>query len=96
MKHVIFDEWLQKELQNDSELKKEYDALPPLYSFWDAFYQARSSINLTQQELAKRSGISQSNISKIEKGIYNPSLKTLKRLADAMDMHIEIKFVPNK
>ena len=44
----------------------------------------RSEQKLTQQELAARTGINRSDISKIENGNANPSLKTMKRLAAAM------------
>ena len=59
-----------------------------------AIVDARISQNLTQKELAKRTGINQADISKLENGTRNPSLKLLKRLADGMDMVLKIEFVP--
>ena len=61
-----------------------------------AVLDARLSNNLSQSELATISGINQSEISKIESGTRNPSIKILRKIANAMNMHIEIKFVPNK
>ena len=55
---------------------------------------ARESAEITQKELAKKTGIDQANISKIERGIANPSLSTLKRLAHGMGMQLKIEFVP--
>ena len=55
---------------------------------------ARNSRKMTQQELAVRSGINQANISKIENGVYNPSLAIIIRLADAMDMDLHLQLVP--
>ncbi len=55
---------------------------------------ARESIGLTQRELAKKTGIDQADISKIERGILNPSLNKLKRLADGMDMELRLVFTP--
>jgi len=49
---------------------------------------------LTQKELSERTGINQADISKLENGTRNPSLNLLKRLADGMDMMLELKFVP--
>ena len=40
---------------------------------------------MTQEELAKKIGIDQSDLSKIEKGTANPSLKTLSRIAKGLD-----------
>ena len=54
--------------------------------------QAREGAKLTQKELAEKTGIYQADISKIERGIGNPSLLTLKRLADGLDMDLELKF----
>lgn len=54
---------------------------------------ARERANITQKELAERTGIYQADISKIERGLGNPSLSTLKRLADGMDMELRIDFI---
>lgn len=53
---------------------------------------ARHKSGMTQKELAARSGIYQADISKLERGLGNPSLSTLKRLADAMGMELKIGF----
>ena len=59
-----------------------------------ALQKARNSCQMTQKELALRSGINQANISKIENGIYNPSLAIINRLAEAMDMDLQLKLTP--
>ena len=46
-------------------------------------------------ELSEKSGISQADISRLEKGTRNPSLALLKRLAQAMDSTLRIEFRPN-
>lgn len=45
----------------------------------------RTSQNLTQKELAERTGINQADISKLENETRNPSVNLLKRLADGME-----------
>jgi transcriptional regulator with XRE-family HTH domain len=50
--------------------------------------------NLTQKELAARTGIDQADISKLENGTRNPSLKLLKKLASGLGMQLKIEFVP--
>lgn len=57
---------------------------------------ARENAEITQKELAKKTGINQANISKIERGMANPSLATLKRLATGMGMQLKIEFVPTQ
>ena len=58
----------------------------------DLVISARSAANLTQKQLAQRSGVSQANISKIENGNYHPSLSTLKRIADALGKRLVVSF----
>ncbi len=54
---------------------------------------AREKSNMTQKELAEKTGIYQADISKLERGIGNPSLSTLRRLADGMGMDLKIDFI---
>lgn len=53
---------------------------------------AREKAELTQKQLSERTGIYQADISKIERGIGNPSVSTLQRLADGMGMNLIIEF----
>lgn len=55
--------------------------------------QIRESLGLTQKELEKKTGIHQADISKIERGIANPSVETLERIAAAMDCTISHDFI---
>ena len=55
--------------------------------------RARELKHMTQKELSKITGIYQSDISKIERGIANPSVATLKRIADGMNMELKIEFI---
>ena len=78
----------------DPEFKKEYDALEPEFSIVQAMLDARKASGLTQKELADKTGIAQGDISKLENGSANPSLKTLQRLASGMGMQLKLEFVP--
>ena len=75
-----FRETLEEQL-NDPEFKKEYDALEPEFTIIKALLNAREASGLTQKDLAERTGIAQGDISKLETGNANPSLRTLQRLA---------------
>lgn len=87
-----FNDFLNEQLK-DTEVKAEYEALEPEFAVIQALIDARSSAGLTQKELSQRTGIAQSDISRIENGNGNPSLKTLKRLAEAMGKKLKIEFV---
>lgn len=90
-----FDDYLEEQLE-DPEFKKEWDDIQPEMDVIRAMIEARNEQNLTQKELSARSGIAQSDISRLENGTKNPSLKLLKRLAAAMGMRLKIEFVPLK
>ena len=86
------DDFLKEQLK-DPEIKKEYDALEPEFAIIKAIIDARLESGLTQKELSERTGIAQSDISKLENGNANPSIRTLKRLANAMGKTLKIEFV---
>ena len=88
-----FDEYVAQKLE-DPEFKAEYDALEPEFAIINAMIAARKNSGLTQKEISERTGIAQGDISKLENGNGNPSLRTLKRLASAMDMRLEVRFLP--
>lgn len=90
-----FNDFLNEQLQNP-EFRKEWEDIQPEMDVIRAMMDARISQNLTQKELAERTGINQADISKLENGTRNPSLKLLKRLADGMGMTLKIEFVPKE
>ena len=54
---------------------------------------ARERVNITQKQLAEKVQIYQGDISKIERGLANPSVKTLQRLAEGMGMRLRVEFI---
>ena len=90
-----FNEFLKDQLK-DPKFREEYEALAPEFAIMQAIIDARKSAGLTQKELSERTGIAQADISKLEKGNGNPSLRTLQRLAAGMGMQIKIAFEPIK
>ena len=84
-----------KEIQmSDPAFAKEYVELQPEIAVIRAIIDARASLNMTQKELSERSGIAQTEISKLENGTRNPSIRLLQRLADGMGMNVCVTFVP--
>ena len=88
-----FDSFLEEQLK-DPEFRAEYEALEPEFAIVQAMIDARRKTGLTQKQLAERTGIAQSDISKFETGGGNPSLRTLQRLAAGMGMVLHIEFRP--
>lgn len=90
---MTFDEYKAGQLKNP-EFAKAYEEIQPEMNIIRAMIDARTSQNLTQHELSERTGIAQGEISKLENGTRNPSIKLLQRLADGMDMVLNVTFTP--
>ena len=82
-----FNDFLNEQMK-DPEFKAEWDALDPEFSVIEAMLKARKESGLTQKQLSERTGIAQTDISKLERGNANPSLRTLQRLAAGMGMKV--------
>ncbi|MCP1224649.1 helix-turn-helix domain-containing protein [Sebaldella sp. S0638] len=87
-----FKEYKEKVFKGDPELYEEYKKLEPEYELIKQVIKIRNDQKLTQQQLAERTGTKQSNISRFEKGEYNPSLKFLKKLARGLGKELHIEF----
>ena len=88
-----FNDFLEEQLK-DPEFRREYEALQPERAIIQAIIDARRTSGFTQKELSERTGIAQGDISKLERGNANPSLRTLQRLAAGMGMALHIEFRP--
>ncbi|MCR5523963.1 MAG: helix-turn-helix transcriptional regulator [Clostridia bacterium] len=58
----------------------------------NALLVARAKANMSQAELSAKTGIDQADISKIERGVANPSVATLKRLANGLGAELTVTF----
>ena len=80
------------EQMKDPEFKAEWERIQPEYEVMRSLFDARIKLNLTQKELAERSGVRQSNISRIENGTASPTVATLQALAAGMGKRLHISF----
>lgn len=87
---------LFEECSQDPKFVESYAELQPEMEVMRALIEARISQNLTQKELSERTGIAQTEISRIERGTRNPSIKVLQKLAKGMGMYLQIHFVPRE
>ena len=89
-----FRDSLNQRLKDDESFRREYMAIQPEMAIIRALIKARKEQNLTQSDLAMRTGINQGDISRLERGNRNPSLNMLKKLADGLNMSLHIEFTP--
>lgn len=87
-----FRETLNEQLK-DPEFRAEWEALEPERQIIRAIIEGREEKHMTQKQLAEATGIAQADISRLESGTANPSLRTLKRLAAGMGMALKVEFV---
>ncbi|MBU1054775.1 MAG: helix-turn-helix domain-containing protein [Proteobacteria bacterium] len=84
--------------QPSTAVKAEYDQLDEEFSLFDQFLKARAVAGITQAEVAKRIGTTQSVIARLESGSgkHSPSIATLKKYAHALGCRLEMKLVKVK
>lgn len=83
-----------RELLENPEFKRQWEEDEPEREVLHAIAKLRSEQGLTQTELAKRTGIKQGELSKLENGKANPTLETLQKIAKGLGMRLELRFVP--
>ena len=83
-------EQVKAELLANPEVKAAYDALEPAYQI----ACLRIERGLTQAQLAELVGTKQPSIARLERGQSTPSIEFLSRIAVALGMRLEVRFVP--
>ncbi len=84
----VRDEWMK-----DPAFRAEYERLAPEFALARALIKARTNAKLTQAQVAKRMGTTQSVVARIESGQNAPNLRTLEKYAEAVGRRIEVKLV---
>ena len=81
-----------------ADVKAEYERLKPEFEFLDQVLSARKAAGLTQADIARRIGTTQSAIARLESasGKHLPSLATLHKYANAVGCRVEIKLVKGR
>ncbi|MCL0034925.1 helix-turn-helix transcriptional regulator [Dehalococcoidia bacterium] len=95
---MTHDELKAKALNREG-VKVEYDALEPEFILLREMLLVRQKAGLSQAEVADRMGTKPPAITRLESslssGRHSPSIATLKKYAEALGCHLEIKFVRN-
>jgi len=95
---MTHEELKAKSLANP-DVKAEYDALAPEFSLLREMLLARKSAGLSQAEIAIKMGTKAPAVTRLESsltsGNHSPSLATIKKYAEAVNCHVEIKLIHN-
>ena len=84
---------LKAEFMVDEEFRREYEAQDEEFSVAAQLIEARMKAHLTQEEVARRMGTTQSVVARLESGSALPSLRSLRRYASAIGGKLEIRVV---
>ena len=85
---------LRDQILSDPEVHAEYERLGPIFAVVGEMVDARQSAGLTQAELARRMGTSQSVIARLESARHMPTFDLISRYAHALDRRIEVHLAP--
>lgn len=84
---------IKKEFLVDPEILKAYEELGPEFALIEKLIEKRLKQGMTQAVLAKKLGTKQSAVARFESGTYNPSLKFIYKIADALSVKVKISVV---
>ena len=90
---MTLQEYKEKRMR-DPSFAQAYAETEPELNVIRAMITARESRHMTQKQPSERTGIAQAEISRLENGSRNPSIRLLQRLADGMDMVLHVSFTP--
>ena len=81
---------LKKRFMEDPEFRQEYARVDAEYALIEALVHARTTAKLTQAEVARWLGTTQSAIARLEGGQVSPSFATLRRYAEATGTRLTV------
>ena len=87
---------MEKEWFSDPKFVEESKKAEEEFRELDIILSARRNTGLTQEEIAKRMGTTQSAVARLESGLASgkwPSMNSLERYAEALGKKLEIRFV---
>ncbi|HQA61039.1 MAG TPA: helix-turn-helix transcriptional regulator [Tepidanaerobacteraceae bacterium] len=90
-KKVNEKEEINRRLENDAELKKAYDYAQQEYEVAKQLKKTRNEMGFSQREVARKSGLTQQMVSRIETLDNSPTLRNLIRYADSVGLQIKLE-----
>lgn len=93
MKALTLTDYISKKKKNSKTFSEAYEREEIINNIAEMIVRARKDAHLTQSELAKKTGTTQSVISRIESGssTFVPSLDTLIKISTALNMKLQLK-----
>ncbi|HHV95234.1 MAG TPA: helix-turn-helix transcriptional regulator [Clostridiaceae bacterium] len=90
-KKVNVKEEINKRLESDIELKKAYDCAQREYEVLKQLVKMRNEMGLSQSDVARKSGLTQQMVSRIETVGNSPTLRNFIKYVDSLGLEIKIE-----
>ena len=88
------DDLLERDLQ-DPEFRAEWERLAAARAVSEAVVVNRTRKGMTQTALARAIGVRQPVVARIESGEHVPTIETLIKIANALDIEIMVAIAPS-
>lgn len=88
---TVSQETVKRRMLSNPDVRQHHEAQAPEYALAREFIAARTRAGLSQAELAQRMDTTQSVIARLESGRVLPSMRTLRRLADAVGATLTVR-----
>jgi ribosome-binding protein aMBF1 (putative translation factor) len=93
-KTIRAEEIHARRMRDDPAYRDAYDALEGEFTLVNALIEARTRARLSQAEVARRMGTTESAVSRLESGRVKPSTRTLERYANATGHKLRLSLEP--
>lgn len=85
---------LEKKWMKDPKFVREWEKIEPEYQLARSLIGLRLKKKLSQTDLARKIGTKQPVVSRIESMTTSTTISVLKRIAQALDVKLQIRFLP--
>lgn len=84
---------LKNELLTQPKVEQHYKELKPEFDVAKVLITLRQELGITQQELANKAGVGQSQLARLENGKHSPRFDTLVKIAASVGFRIKITLI---
>lgn len=91
-RRVTVDDWLKEELK-DEGFRVLWNERQAAYKVARELIRLRKQQKLSQSEVARRAGLKQPAVARLESGAVKPTLDTIQRVARALGRQVEVNLV---
>jgi DNA-binding XRE family transcriptional regulator len=87
---LTLNDWIESERATDPDFRAAFDAGAQRDALVRTLVDVRKRLGISQQELAKRTGLTASALSRMEAGAVDPRWSTIARVAHALGARVEL------